>query len=272
MNLNNYENKQDYTIWNDVIVIHHYTNRPINFNEIDEFFSKIIFSDYDDVEICVNQKNEFNNKYSNNYTLSVFNQNIILPKIITHLIFGFSYNQPILTPLTNDLILLTFGESFNQIIILPENLTYLAFGKSFNQYVELPNSLTHLTLNNNFSYSINLAYIKYLNINCNNTDLIENFPNSLEEIIFGKNFIQPIYKFPNKIKRLVFLHDNYNQDLNNLPDSVKKIRLNKNYNKQILNIPNNLKLIKCHYNYKFTDYLQLYKSANNLNYEIKLYN
>lgn len=269
MNLNPCE----YSIFDDIIIIHNNVNKRIDFNKINERFCKIIFSDYDDIAICLRQNNKYNPKYFDNYIPSIFNQNIVLPNYLTNLIFGFSYNRPILSPLSEFLVSLIFGEEFNQFVELPNKLIQLAFGNSFNQCVTLPMSLTHLTLGHNFSQPIDLSILKieYLTINSNNTYLIENLPNSLKSIIFDKNFVQPIYRFPVKIKSIAFLHDNYNENLNNLPNSIEKIELSKNYQKQIFNIPNNLKSIKCSHNYKYIDYFQMYKSANNLKFKIKIF-
>ncbi len=83
-----------------------------------------------------------------------------------------------------------------------------------------------------------MANIKYLNIDCNNLYLIENLPDSLEELI---------------------LNENFNLPLNNLPNSIKFIQLPKYYNKQpLLNIPINLKTIKCSTSYRFIEHFTYY--------------
>ncbi len=58
------------------------------------------------------------------------------------------------------------GNNYNENIYLK--------GSLFNQSITLTNFLTHLTLGYEFNQSIELANIKYLNIDCNNLHLIEN--------------------------------------------------------------------------------------------------
>ena len=79
----------------------------------------------------------------------------ILKQIInlTQLIFGFKFNQPLNNSLSN----LT-------------NLTYLGFGFNFNQPLELSSN------------------IKILSIDFDNFSLIENLPNSVEELYIGEKF------------------------------------------------------------------------------------
>lgn len=65
--------------------------------------------------------------------------------MVTELIFGFYFNQTFGLPVS--LTHLTFGYIFNQNVDqLPVSLTHLTFGSDFNQSVyQLPSSLTHLT-------------------------------------------------------------------------------------------------------------------------------
>jgi hypothetical protein len=222
----------EYTAIDDMIIIHWEVNKPIE--TIDKKFKKLIFSNYNDINIntLMETKNNFDYLHSANWKKSLFNQPVNLTNFLTHLIFGYEFNQQI--TLTNSLTHLTFGWEFNQPVILTNSLTHLTFGSCFNQPIILTNSLTHLTLRHKFNQSIELANIKYLNINCNNLHLIENLPNSLKELILNHLFDLP---------------------LNNLPNSIKFIQLPYFYNKPLLNIPINLKTIKCSKDYKFIDNL-----------------
>ncbi len=72
----------------------------------------LIFSNYDDVDICIEPNNLYDIQYSNNYKCSKFNQKILLQVNLTYLTFGDKFNQPI--KLYNSLTHLTFGYYFNQ--------------------------------------------------------------------------------------------------------------------------------------------------------------
>ena len=159
-----------------------------------------------------------------------FNQSIILPNSLIELIFDFEYNKPIIIPEALNLLIL--GKNFNQPINLTNNLTHLEFGFSFNQLINFPNNsqLTHLSLGQRNANFTELPNIKYLNIDFNNSHLIENLPDSLETLVIGWNF---------KLK------------LNDLPNSIKNLILHRNYNQPIDLIPINLKLLKCSYEYKY---------------------
>ncbi len=134
-------NLNEYTVIDDVIIIHWKVNKPIG--TIDEKFKKLIFSNYDDINLCIKHNNEFvlNNCGWNN---SRFNQPVILTDSLTHLTFGFCFNQQV--TLTNSLTHLTFGTRFNQPVILTDFLTHLNFGDNFNQPINLTNSLTHFII------------------------------------------------------------------------------------------------------------------------------
>ena len=51
---------------------------------------------------------------------------------------------------------------------------------------------------------------------------------------FGHDFNQPVDFLPSSLEELVILNDNYSQDLNNLPVSLKKLKVRKLYKGQIL--------------------------------------
>jgi hypothetical protein len=238
----------DFTYCELTIIIHPNVNKFIDFNLINEDFNKIIFSDYENIEIIetnIKTYNLYDNEHKE-YWESHFNQPIVLTNNLTHLSFGHKFNQPII--LTNNLTHLTFGDGFNRPIILTNNLTHLTFGYVFNQPIILTNNLTHLTFGNKFNQPIELANIKYLNINCDSIHLIENLPNSLKKLVLDYNFNLP---------------------LDNLPNSIEIIELDKNYNKPFKNIPKNLKLIKCWSRYKHLNLLKELK--NNLDFQIETF-
>ena len=100
-------NSDEYTIWdNSTIIIHSNVNKIIDFNLIYENIDKIIFSNYNNVEICI----QTNDIIFNTKQYSKFNQQIILTDNLTHLTFGMCFNKPII--LTNNLTHLTFGCDF----------------------------------------------------------------------------------------------------------------------------------------------------------------
>ena len=156
-------------------------------------------------------------------------------------------------------------------LFLFDNLTHLTFGFCFNQPIILTNNLTHLTLGNIFNQQIELLNIKYLNISCNTMHLIENLPNSLKELILNNNFDLPLNDLPNQLKIMKILNNSYNKDLNNLPNSIEIIELNQNYNRPFINIPENLKLIKYYKNYKYLDLLNDHKFKYNLDFQIETF-
>ena len=118
----------------------------------------------------------------------------------------------------------------------------------------IPINVTHLTFGYNFNQQVNLPNIKYIKLDCDNINLIENLPNSVEEIEFSYNFNLELHNLPNSIKKISFhLYSNYNKELNCLPEFIEYLELGKYYNKNISKFPLNLKTIKCDQNYKYID-------------------
>ena len=82
--------------------------------------------------------------------------------------------------------------------------------------------------------------------------MIENLPNSIEGIVLGYNFNLELNNLPNSIKKISFdYYSEYDKELNCLPEFVEYLELNKKYNKKIKKFPLNLKTIKCSKNYKY---------------------
>src|SRR5579872_6228717 len=102
-----------------------------------------------------------------------------IPNSVTHLTFGYYFNQDIKDCIPNSVTHLTFGAFFNQDIkeCIPNSVTHLTFGVSFNQDIKeyIPYSVTHLTFGINF-----------------NKDIKECIPNSVTHLTFGSKFNKDI--------------------------------------------------------------------------------
>jgi len=98
--------------------------------------------------------------------------------------------------------------------------------------------------------NINLPFnIKYLKLDCNNQYIIDNLHNGIEKIVLDFKFNLELNDLPISIKKIIFNNDNYDKELNNLPNSIEYIELPYNYKYQ--NISKKLKQIKCYENYKY---------------------
>ena len=106
-----------------------------------------------------------------------------------------------------------------------------SFGNKFNQLVDLPSSIV------------------YLKLACDNTSIIDYLPESIEELELDYDFNLELNNLPNSIKKIRFY--NYNKELNCLPSSVELLQLPFNYTHKILNIPKGLKKVICSSNYKY---------------------
>jgi hypothetical protein len=220
-------------------------------------YKKLIFSDYDNSNITIKTNNKYEDEYFRNYSMSQFNQPIdgLMDSKLTHLVFGYSFNQPVSGLMDTNLTHLVFGYSFNQpvgglidtnlihlefgnsfnypLIGLPETLIYLQVGNSFNYpLIGLPETLINLQVSNSFNLQIEFDVVKYLTIECNNLHLVENFPNTLEELVLDGNFNLELNNLPSELKIISFKNDFYDKDLNNLPDSINLIELPFQYKKK----------------------------------------
>ena len=128
-----------------------------------------------------------------------------LPPGLTHLEFGFLFNQPIdALGLPAGLTHLKFGwnSQFNQPIeSLPSGLTHLFLGGCFNQPISsLPAGLTHLSFGSNFNQPIDtlglpagLTHLEFSWCSEFNQPLDTlGLPSGLTHLSFGSNFNQPI--------------------------------------------------------------------------------
>ena len=216
----------------DTIIFEPEYNKPLDINLISQY-KKIIFSDYQLSEgICEAYKNNIFNNFKLIY--SNFNQEVnMLPQLLTHLTFGYDFNQEV-TKLPLLLTHLTFGTNFNQEVnMLPQLLTHLTFGNCFNQEVNLlPYQLIHLTLGYEFNKpNIYLPLgIKYLKLNCNNSHInfhiIAQLSSNIEVLELGYNFNLELNDLPNSLKKIIFYrYSKYNKELNCLPKFVEHIQL-----------------------------------------------
>jgi len=109
----------------DTIIFMPHYDKPIDINLLSQY-NKIIFSD------CTLSEELFE-KYENFY--------LNLPYINYH-----SFQEV--------KVITYFGCKFDQEVELPKNITHLTFGAYFNQEVELPENLTHLTFGNHFNQKV----------------------------------------------------------------------------------------------------------------------
>lgn len=92
-----------------------------------------------------------------------FNQPLIVPDFIKHLILGADFNQKLILSSSSSIEFLHFGDAFNKPIFLPNSLKTLEFGGDFNQPISLPPQLHTLKFGNSFNHPIILpASITYL--------------------------------------------------------------------------------------------------------------
>ena len=185
---------------------------------------------------------------------------------LTQITFGYKFNKSLDNSLNKliNLKYLIFSDYFDQALTNSLNklinLTHLTFGYSFNH--PLSNSLyyltklEHLTLGHKFDQELNLSpSIKILTLNCNNQNLVDNLPNSVEQLNLDHDFRFPLLdNLPSSIKKMLLLSSSsYNEPLNNLPRSLEELELPRIYKLKIKNIPPRLKKIICSKSYEFID-------------------
>jgi hypothetical protein len=158
----------NYYVLNDIVIIKYDFNNIINIKTQAFQYKKLIFADYNDVNVCVETNNKYCDKYHVNYVCSKFNQPIAngFDNLfqLTHLTFGHKFNHP----LSNSLDKLS-------------QLKQLTFGACLNH-----------PLSNSFD---NLSQLKQLTFGaCFNHPLSNSFDNlsQLKQLTFGWNFNQPL--------------------------------------------------------------------------------
>ena len=87
-------------------------------------------------------------------------------------------------------------------------------------------------------------------MDCANSNIIDYLPYGIEELVLERYFNLELNNLPNSIKKIVFKYYYYNKKLNCLPNSIELIELPINYELKMDKIPNNLKKIKCSKNYE----------------------
>lgn len=162
---------------------------------------------------------------------SSFNTEItFLPISLKTIIFNWIFNSNVILP--NELEYLTFGYRFNQPIKLPPKLLYVKFGYSFNQNVKLPSTLCSLTLGLEFDSKLSgiggralFPSLKFLSIQSNCKQCIEELPDGLEELVCGPLFDLPIDNFPSNLKRVWIQNSKYTHGLEQVPRTIKWLKL-----------------------------------------------
>jgi len=155
-----------------------------------------------------------------------------IPFSVTNLIYDSYFNNPIKTGyIPTSVTHLTFGFFFNQKNkkCIPPSVTHLTFGYHFNQSIEnsIPPSVTHLTFGCHFDHPIN-DYI----------------PTSVTHLTFGDRFNQQIKNcIPSSVTHLTF-GDQFDQPIRDIPHSVVEITLSKEYENQIsLDVQSRVKIL-----------------------------
>jgi hypothetical protein len=262
------EETKDYWISGSKIIFKPEFNKPLDeFYELISKYNELIFSDYNDLNTLLKTINcDFKNSRLH-FKPSKFNQPIILGNNLKIIIFGICFNQPIILNdnlrelrfgsyfnhpiiLNDNLRELSFGSCFNHPIILPKKLVSLCLGRKFNESIIFGNELTILHLGTSFDKSINIPdTVKRLKLFCNNQYIVDSLPNNIIFLQLCLTFNLEINNLPNSIKKLKI--SKYDKDLNNLPNSIKRLELPSDYLLQIKKLPSNLKTIKCSKDYEF---------------------
>jgi hypothetical protein len=117
----------------------------------------------------------------------------------------------------------------------------------------LPISLIYIEIRCGFNHPIDFTYLDNLKclqiINEDFDQSIDKLPDSVQEIVLGRSFNQPVNKWPANLKYLHFLRDpKFNQSLDNLPYGIKEINIestggNSKFNQPVDNLPDTLKLL-----------------------------
>lgn len=98
-----------------------------------------------------------------------------------------------------------FGEKYNQNIMLPSTLTHIFFNGDFNQKIIIPESVLYLGLSDKFDCLINIpSSVKFLCIKNNNNNIVDYLTDNLETLVIQS-------------------YDNFNAELNNLPNSIETL-------------------------------------------------
>jgi uncharacterized protein YjfI (DUF2170 family) len=120
---------------------------------------------------------------------------------------------------------------------------YLTIGKKFKQNLIIPLSVKSLVL-----------------YGCENQFIIDNLHNNIEELsIINSYYDYDLNNLPNSLKKIII--KDYLYDLNNLPNSIEYLEFNMNKVK-IQKKPKNLKTIKCKDYYEYIEEFKNYEVIN----------
>ena len=103
----------------------------------------------------------------------------------------------------------------------------------------------------NLNYSLdNYTKIisKYSTLDCNSQTIIDNLPFGIEELVFGYKFNLELNNLPNSIKKISIYNGHYNKKLNNLPKSIEYLETSFSYKVPIDAKYKNLNIVKFFYN------------------------
>ena len=238
-----------YWIVDDAIIFKPSFNECLdNYVDIISKHPILIFSNYNDPNISLKNKNLFSLKDDISYKGSLFDQhldNSLLNLInLQELTFGLYFNQSLGDSLSKlyNLRRLTLGNRFNQPLDNSlSNLVYLrelTFGWNFNQplndLLSKLDNLRELTLNFNFNQPLDVPVgIKKLALNCNRQYIIDYLPSSIEELELGLDFNLELNDLPSSIKKIKILNEDYDKKLNNLPNQIESLEISSRYKVQI---------------------------------------
>ena len=204
--------------------------------------------------------------------MSIFNQDVSnLPKSLKSIIFGENFNKQV-DKLPENLMFIKFSRYFNQPVNnLPKKLKKLIFCKKFNQLIDnLPIGLKYLDLGGDFNQNIDLLPVTLVNLNLskNFNKPVNNLPNTLRRLSFNGKFNMELNNLPLNLKCLNLCRKRrneayvtnsesihlFNQEIDNLPDSIEVLYINDSFDKEIKKLPKNQKKLYITYkHYKEND-------------------
>lgn len=162
-----------------------------------------------------------------------YNLPIDLPHGVTHVDFGYRYNQPT-TLLPKNLKYLKFGDCYNQPVILPPRLKYIEFGEHYNQPIILPPHLKYIKFGDHYHQpTILTCALKRVMFGYDfNYNII--IPPHVEHLHFGYLFNQSV-ELPETLTHLTLGHY-FNQNII-FPRSIKNFHLHGSHYARPNNIP-----------------------------------
>ena len=159
---------------------------------------------------------------------------------LKELTFGWKFNNPLDNCLSNlvNLQKLTFGNYFNwslndsltNLVDLEELTFGFHFNHSLNDSLSKLTNLKKLSLGYRFNQPIDIPHgIKKLFLDCNSHLIIDYLPSNVVELEFGGSFNLELNDLPNSIKKIKILNSGYDKKLNNLPTRIETLEISKYY-------------------------------------------